>query len=227
MKPFGGPTVGWAALAGAVLGFGARPVRAQESQVTVTPSVYVAYARHQVDIGSGDEQNGGVVLGATVLVTPTRWTEVTATGYTGSLSPNAGTGESLKLTDVELQGSVFATPWLALQVGLRSRGYTGTFAHMRWQSLSVGGEVREPIFDGAAQAVVQAGLLPVVSVSGGYWGNPNVAATAAVGFRFNRAPLTGAILFSLERYNFPTTSAGVRAEQLSTLRAELGVRFPR
>lgn len=220
---------GWRALAAArgvacglvAFGIAASGARAQ----IVTPSVFVAYVTHQVDEGFGDEATSGPVLGARVTVNPTRWTEVTLLGYAGTLTPDSGQVDARRLSDLELTGGVFATPWLAFQLGARSRAYTTPLGRQRWLSLTVGAEVRQPIFDGAAQVVVRAGLLPAVNVSG--LASPNFAGTTAVGFEFLHAPLTGGVMFSLERYDFPTTSSGPRSEQVAMLTAQFGVRFPR
>jgi hypothetical protein len=209
-------------LAAAAAAVSARPMRAQ---ITATPSVFVAYVSHQVDEGFGDERTSGPVLGADVRVAPTSWTELTVTGYAGTLTPDSGQIDARRMSDIELSGSLFATPWLAFQLEARARSYSTSLARQRWLSLTVGGELREPMFDGAAQAVIKAGLLPVVDVSG--LPSPNFAGTAAAGFELLRAPLTGSVMFSFERYDFPTTSNGPRSEQVVMVTAQIGVRFPR
>jgi hypothetical protein len=194
-------------------------------QVTVTPSLFVAYVQHQVDIGYGDERTSGPVLGAVVTVSPTRWTDVALSGYGGTLSPDTGNIDTRRMVDLELSGSVFATPSLALQLGLRTQSYSTPLARQRWLSISVGGEFAPEIFDGAARAVLRAGLLPAANVSG--LPNPTFGVTGAAGFEFLRGPLTGGVFFSLERYDFPGTNGVSRAEQLALLTARIGVRFPR
>lgn len=91
------PLVGCVALL--ALPLAAVPVAAQ---ITVTPSVFVAYVQHQVDIGYGDEQTSGPVLGATVSVAPTRWTDVTLSGYTGTLNADSAIVDSRRMADLEL-----------------------------------------------------------------------------------------------------------------------------
>jgi hypothetical protein len=203
----------------------ALPATASRAQVTVTPSVFVAYVQHQVDIGYGDERTGGPVLGAVVTVTPTRWTAVAVSGYGGTLSADSANIDTRRMADLELTGSVFATPSLALQIGLRSQTYTTPLARQRWLSLSVGGEFGPEIFDGAARAILRAGLIPAANVSG--LPNPTFAVSGGAGFEFLRGPLTGGLIFSLERYDFPTTNGAPRAEQQVVVTAQVGVRFPR
>jgi hypothetical protein len=192
---------------------------------TVTPSVFVAYVSHQVDEGFGDERTSGPVLGVRLAVNPTRTTEVSLLGYAGTLNPDSSQVDARRMSDLELSGGVLATQWLWFQLGLRARSYTTALARQRWLSLTVGAEVREPIFDGVGQAIVRAGLLPAVNVSG--LSSPNFAGTTGVGFELVRAPITGSIMFSLERNDFPTVATGPRSEQVVMLTATVGTRFPR
>jgi hypothetical protein len=195
------------------------------AQVTVTPSVFVAYVQHQVDIGYGSEKTGGPVLGVMASVSPTRWADVTLSGYAGTLNADSANIDARRMADLELGGSIFATPTLALQIGLRAQSYSTSLARQRWLSVSVGGEFGPEIFDGAARAVVRAGLVPVASVSG--LPSPTFGVVAGTGFQFLRGPLTGGLFFSLERYDFPSSNGSPRAEQLELLTAQVGVRFPR
>jgi hypothetical protein len=194
-------------------------------QVTVTPSVFVAYVEHQVDIGFGSELTSGPVLGANVAVSPTRWTEVTISGYQGSLTPASPNVDTRRMADLELGGSILATPVLALQVGLRAQSYTTTVGRQQWLSMLVGGQYAPVIFEGVGRAVMRVGLLPVVSVSG--LPTPTFGATGSAGFEFLRGPITGSFLFSLERYNFPYANGYARAEQIELLSVTLGVKLPR
>jgi hypothetical protein len=195
------------------------------AQVTVTPSVFVAYAAHQVDIGYGSELTSGPVLGAAVDVAPTRWTDVTLSGYAGTLTSTSVDVDSRRMADLELGGSIFATPVLALQVGFRAQSYTTTLGRQQWLSMLVGGEYSPIILDGVGRAVIRLGLLPVVTVSG--LPSPAFGATGSAGFEFLRGPITGSVLFSLERYSFPVANGFARAEQLELLGVNLGVTFPR
>jgi hypothetical protein len=120
---------------------------------------------------------------------------------------------------------VFATNWLAFQLGADARGYSTTIGNQRWLSLSAGAEARAPVFDNMAQAVFRASFLPLVGVSNHT--SPDFSVSAATGLRFTRKQLTGAVLFSLERYSFASTTLGPHAEQVAMLGLELGVRFPR
>jgi hypothetical protein len=205
--------------------FGLAVPAALSAQLTVTPSIFVAYVQHQVDIGYGDEQTAGPVLGAMVDLSPTRWTDVTVSGYTGTLNSDSADVDSRRIADLELGGSIFATSSLALQVSLRAQSYTTTLARQRWLSAMVGGEFAPEIFGGAARAVLRAGLIPAASVSG--LPNPTFAVTGAAGFETLRGPLTGSLLFSLERYDFPVSNGAPRNEQLVLVTAHVGVRLPK
>ena len=209
----------------ALLVASAIPAGVASAQVTVTPSVFVAYVEHQVNIGFGDERTTGPVLGAAVNVAPVRFVDVSISGYTGTLIPDTASLDSRRMADLELASSVFATPTLALQIRIRAQSYTTSLARQRWTSIIVGGEFAPLMFDGAARAVFRAGLAPVTSVSGSP--NASFAASGAAGFEFLRGPLTGGLLFSLDRYDFPTSNGFARSEQVVMLGAEFGVRFPK
>jgi hypothetical protein len=215
-----GPLAAWLVGLAAIV-----PMTSVAAQITVTPSVFVAYVQHQVDIGYGDEQTSGPVLGADVTVSPTHWTDITVSGYSGTLSGDSVNIDTRRMADLELGGSLFATPSLALQIGLRAQSYTTPLARQRWLSMTVGGEFAPEIFDGAARAVLRAGLIPVANVSG--LPSPTFAVTGGAGFEFLRGPVTGGLFFSLERYDFPSTNGAPRSEQLAVLTAQVGVRFPK
>jgi hypothetical protein len=195
------------------------------AQITVTPSLFVAYVQHQVDIGYGDEQTSGPVLGLNVTASPTRWADVSLSGYTGTLNADSSGIDARRMSDLELGGSIFATPTLALQLGFRAQSYSTPLARQRWLSIAVGGQYGPEIFDGAARAVFRLGLIPAASVSG--LPTPTFAVLGGTGFEFLRGPLTGGLFFSLERYDFPNSNGAPRAEQLALLMAQVGVRFPR
>jgi hypothetical protein len=195
------------------------------AQVTVTPSIFVAYVVHQDDIGYGSELTSGPVLGLAVDINPTRWTDVVVSGYQGALSSGVPGVDGRRMADIEMAGSIFATPVLALQVGLRAQSYTTTLGRQQWLSMLVGGEYAPLILDGVGRAVLRLGLLPVVTVSG--LPTPTFGATGSAGFEFLRGPVTGSVLFSLERYNFPSANGFARTEQLELLSLNLGVKLPR
>ncbi len=196
-----------------------------EGQVTVTPSVFVAYVAHQVDIGYGTELTSGPVLGLAVDVSPTRWTDVTLSGYEGTLASGSPTVDSRRMADIELGGSIFANPVLALQVGFQAQSYTTALARQQWFSMVVGGEYAPLLLDGVGRAVLRLGLLPVVTVSG--LPDPTFGATGSAGFELLRGPVTGSVFFTLERYNFPLANGSARAEQLELIGVNIGVKFPR
>jgi hypothetical protein len=81
------------------------------------------------------------------------------------------------------------------------------------------------VFDGAARVVFGFGLLPLVSVS--QQERPNFAVSTTTGVQFLRAPFSGAVLFTFERYDFPSSGTYSRSDQVAMLGLQLGVHFPR
>jgi hypothetical protein len=196
------------------------------AQVQWTASGVVMVVTDEVEFGGlPSQRETGLAVGAEIVAVPLRLTEFRAQISAGHLSNDTPATDSRGWTDVQIGGSVFATSWLAFQLAADARGYSTTVGNQRWLSLSAGAEARAPLFDNAAQAIFRASFLPLVGVSNHT--NPDFAVSAATGLRFQRKKLQGAVLFSLERYSFPSTSLGAHAEQVATLSLQLGVRFPR
>jgi hypothetical protein len=196
------------------------------AQVQWTTSGVLMVVSDEVSFGGlPNQRETGVAVGADVVAVPMRFTEFHAQISAGHLNADTPSTDSRGWTDIQLGGSVFATSWLAFQLGADARGYSTTIGDQRWLSLSAGAEARAPLFDNAAQAVFRASFLPLVGVSN--HSNPDFAVSAATGLRFQRKKLTGAVLFSLERYSFPGTALGAHAEQVAMLSLQLGVHFPK
>lgn len=212
--------VGRLAVAIAVAIATARPARLV-AQLPTTVSAVVGLVEHQTTL-AGTESNSGPIFGADVLIAPLRYTEFEG-GFTyGSLS---GSGETVTWTDIQLSGSALATSWLAFRLGFDLRGYSEALGQQRWFSVAAGAEGRVPLFDGAAHALFRVSLLPIVSVSG--QPRPDFSIATTTGVQFERAPLAGSVLFTFERYNFPTTNGISRSDQIAMLGLALGLHFPR
>jgi len=204
----------------------ALPAAAGAQQIQWTASGVIMVVSDEVAFGGlANQRETGVAVGAEVVVVPLRLTEFRAQISAGHLNSDTPSTDSRGWTDIQLGGSVFATNWLAFQLGADARGYSTVIGDQRWLSLSAGAEARAPLFDNAAQAIFRASFLPLVGISNNT--NPNFAVSAATGLRFRRKRLEGAVLFSLERYSFPSTSLGAHAEQVAMVSLQLGVRFPR
>jgi hypothetical protein len=195
-------------------------------QVAISTSALVSFVRHQVDIGYGTEHTSGPALGIVVTVAPTHWLEVQGMGYGGTLNADSGATAGRRMTDIELRGSAFVTPWLAFQLMTGTRSYSTPLATQHWTLVQTGGQAIVPMFDGAARAIFRLALVPVASASG--LPSADLGVAGATGIEFLRAPLTGSLLLSLERYDFPAgSSMAARHEEVAMLGAQLGVRFLR
>jgi len=191
------------------------------AQLPTTASAIVGLVEHQTTL-AGTTSNSGPIFGGEVLIAPLHYTEFEGSFTYGSLS---GSGETVTWTDIQLAGSALATPWLAFRLGFDARGYSESLGQQRWFSVAAGAEGRVPLFDGAARALFRVSLLPIVSVSG--QPRPDFAIATTTGVQFVRAPLAGSILFTFERYNFPTSNGLARSDQIAMLGLALGVHFPR
>jgi hypothetical protein len=202
----------------------AAPVLAR-GQLPTTVSAVVGVVEHETTLYGQSTRTEGPVFGGEVAVSPFHFTDFRLQVTAGTLSA-ATTGTSdQSYTDIQLGGSAQALPWLSFQLGFDARGYGEPLGTQRWLSVLAGAEARAGLFDGAARAIFRLGLLPLVSVSG--QSRPNFAFATTTGVQFLRAPLSGAVLFTFERYDFPTNGAFSRHDQVAILGLQLGVHFPR
>jgi hypothetical protein len=202
----------------------AAPVLAH-GQLPTTVSAVVGVVEHETTLYGQSTRTEGPVFGGEVAVSPFHFTDFRLQVTAGTLSA-ATTGTSdQSYTDIQLGGSAQALPWLSFQLGFDARGYGEPLGTQRWLSVLAGAEARAGLFDGAARAIFRLGLLPLVSVSG--QSRPNFAFATTTGVQFLRAPLSGAVLFTFERYDFPTNGAFSRHDQVAILGLQLGVHFPR
>jgi hypothetical protein len=120
---------------------------------------------------------------------------------------------------------VRAVPWLALETGYTRRMYSTALARQAWTMLALGVEARVAVLEGAVYGVARADFLPAVSVTG--LPSPDLAFSSGAGLDYNYGPLTAALFYSLERYDFPTTNSTRRLEQLTILSLRLALRVLR
>ena len=194
--------------------------------MTTTVSGIVSFVEHETTLGGVTTRVSGTVFGGQVMVAPISATEFQASITGGSLSAATSQTDNQSWVDIQAGGSVFALPWLAFQLGLDDRGYSGATGQQRWLSIAAGAEARASLFDGAARSIFRVSLLPLVDVTG--QPRPDFAISVTTGFQLLRTPGAAAVLFSYERYDFPSTQAfGARRDQVASLGLQVGVRFPK
>jgi hypothetical protein len=208
-----------------LLGAGASVAAAQERAAAAAS---LSLLEHRVNLGggSGVQRAFGPVVGiqGTYLVTP--WLEASAGARVGHLSARTPYAEARDVGEVGFGASVLASPSLAFTGAVQVRSYAGTFGTQRWTSLSVGAEERLEFIGGALHAVFRGAFVPLVSVSGGVAG-PNVAVSVGSGLEWTRGKWSGAVVYTLERYDFPERDSARRLEQLGGLTIRVGLRLGR
>ena len=211
------------ALLGVMLG--AAAASAQQRAAAVASA---SLMEHRVNLGdgSGVQRAFGPIVGvqATFLAKP--WLGVSAGARVGHLSPKTAYAEARDVAEVGFGASVLASPSLAFTGAVQVRSYAGTFGTQRWTSLSVGAEERMAFIGGALHAVFRGAFVPLVSVSGGVT-SPNVAVAVGSGLEWTRGKWSGAVMYTLERYDFPEQGSVRRLEQIGGLTIRLGLRLGR
>jgi hypothetical protein len=198
---------------------------AMRAQLPVTVSGVVGVVEHQTTLYGQSTRTEGPVFGGVVDVSPFHFTDFSLQVTGGTLSAATSATSDQSYTDVRLTGSAQALPWLSFQLGFDARGYGEPLGTQRWLSVLAGAQAHATVFDGAARVVFGFGLLPLVSVS--QQERPNFAVSTTTGVQFLRAPLSGAVLFTFERYDFPSSGTFSRSDQVAMLGFQLGVHFPR
>jgi hypothetical protein len=198
---------------------------ALRAQLPVTASAVVGVVEHETTLYGLSTRTEGPVFGGEVAVSPFHFTDFSLQVTGGTLTGSTANTANQSYTDIRLGGSAQALPWLSFQLGFDARGYGEPLGTQRWLSVLAGAEARASMFDGAARAIFRLGLIPLVSVS--QQDRPNFGVSTTTGVQFLRAPLSGAVLFTFERYDFPNNGSFSRHDQVAYLSLQLGVHFPR
>jgi hypothetical protein len=206
--------------AAAVVGLAlvAWPAAAQRLSLAGT----LSFAEHRVDAGFGVERTAGLIGGA-VLGGRLGSLDLQAQVRSGRLQLRSGTGTDLEMAEIGLGASWWLRPWIALRGAALVRGYSADVGRQRWRMAELGAELRVPFAANRARGIVRGGWRPAVTVSG--LSRPNTAFVAAAGTEYDVNRLSFAILYELERYDFPPPPQGgmKRFEQLSALTVQASI----
>jgi len=212
---------GAAAVAAVVgLALGAWPVAAQHLTLAGT----LSFAEHRVDAGFGLERTAGLIGGAS-LGTRLGNLDLQAQVRTGRLVLQSATGTDLEMAELGLGASWWWRPWIALRGAALVRGYSADVGRQRWRMAEIGAALRVPFAAGRVHGTVRGGWRPAVTVSG--LSRPNTAFVAAAGTEYDVTRFSFAILYELERYDFPPQGGMRRFEQLSALTVQASLRSGR
>ena len=193
---------------------------------SVTVMAEGGYTEHRVDAGLGLERASGAGFGAAAGAALTPWLELGLRGSSGRLEARTTLATDRTVRDLELAASVLPLEWLAIQLGGSARTWSSDVGEQRWVALRTGAEARLDFVGGAVRGIIGLALLPQVSVSGLSEG-PSVALATATGVRLRGRRLEGALLYTMERFDFPANAGRRRLEQVSALRLQGGVRLGR
>lgn len=198
------------------LALAAGPVAAQRLTLAGTLSL----AEHRVDAGFGLERTAGLIGGA-IVGGRLGNLDLQAQARTGRLLLRSAMGTDLEMAELGLGASWWLRPWVALRGAALVRGYSADVARQRWRMAEVGAELRVPFAANRARGVVRGGWRPAVTVSG--LSRPSTALAAAAGTEYDVSRFSFAILYELERYDFPPQGGVKRFEQLSALTVQASV----
>jgi len=185
--------------------------------------VLAGVAEHRVDAGFGLERSRGPIGGVEVtLHSRARW-DVALRVVGGSLRAGSDGAVTRDVGEIAAAAGFRVESWLALRAGLARRVYGTQLARQAWTLGHAGVEVRVPFLGGAMQAVAGGAWFPVVAVAG--LPHPDLAITATTGLEYRVGRATLDLRYTLERYDFPASTAPRRLEQLSglMLRARIGL----
>ncbi len=197
------------------------------AQWTLEGGASASRIEHRVDAGFGVVMATGSLLGVRAQARGLDdLLEVGLHASGGRLTASEASAEHVDRTmgEIGIDASLLAMPWLALQGMASVRGYDMTPAVQRWTSFGAGAEIRLDFADGNARGLVRMALLPRVAASG--MTSPDYGVMSGAGIQGSRGRLTAGLDYSLERYVFAPSVAGLaRHEQLSRITLRLGGRW--
>jgi hypothetical protein len=190
---------------------------------TVTAGASVSWAEHRVNAGFGVERSSGLLgAGQVVLALPPR-VELVARAGAGTLERDSANAQDRHAAEIGADARYRPLSWLWLETGVATRTYSAPIAVQRWTSVRLGAEARIPFYGHRAEAVGRLLFMPLDDATG--IDQPDLAVTAAAGVEYRLGAVGLALLYGLERYDFPAQGGVARVEQLSalTLRASARV----
>ncbi|MGH7675528.1 MAG: hypothetical protein ACREMV_09675, partial [Gemmatimonadales bacterium] len=184
------------------------------TQVSASVGAVIAPTEHRVDAGLGLERSFGLTFGAVGTVRVRPWLDAELHLQGGTLSSDDAGVVDRDLAELGAQARVRPVPWLAFTAGAARRVYSSVIARQRWTLISLGTEVRLGFSGGTTSGVLRAAALPLADVDG--LGDAEGGFSVAAGMEYRRDRLEASLMYSLERYEWPTAS-GRRREQLGAL----------
>jgi len=213
------------AAAGLALGLAVLSVTPLHAQLGVQAGGVAAMTEHRVNAGRGVEQSSGTLLGGEGRLFIGSRMEVFVHAAGGKLTADSAFADDRDVGEAEVRASVLTVPWLALHAGFSVRSYGTVLARQRWTAVRFGGEARLAFVGGGVTGILRGEILPSVSVSG--LEHPSRAYAAGAGLEYRAGVITVELRYDLERYDFPLVANVERREQLSSLKAHVGLTLGR
>jgi hypothetical protein len=202
------------------LSMAASPVAGQRVITTFGTGEIV---EHRIRFGAETERVSGTMWGAGGALAFADWFGVRGRIASGALSGKTAKAENRTLAELDL-GIVFVPDrWVELEVGPRIRTVQTSLATQRWVELRAGAEVGLAIIEGMLRGTIRGSVAPSVDVSG--HPSPDLSIGAGTGLEYTSGRLVAGLFYTLDRYDFPSSGAGVRLEQHSALFARVGWRI--
>lgn len=211
----------WCGLA-LVPALGATPRRVP-AQTAMSGFASASLVEYRVAAGSGVERFGGGVLGLGGVVRPGPRLTLGIVVQGGTLEARRAGDLERRIGEIAVDARLSVARWFALTGAASVRAVANDVARQRWVLVRVGGEARPAFMGTPMRAVLRAGIIPVVAVSG--LPAPALALHAAAGLEYNQGPLTLAASYGVERFDFPPRGGIRRLEQVSALTLRGGVRL--
>lgn len=198
-------------------------------------TLLVAHVTHATRDTNYLDKRSGMLYGVKADVAPHRRVWVSGTFRTGSLATTAASGETLNVTEAEVDVGVRPSSWFSASAGYMRRAAETELARQRWEFPRISGTTRFDFVGGVITTVTSLSLLPATRYTGYLDAqqkhiNPDPFSFAGeTGLELHSGKLTVALMYYAERISFPrvNNNATARTDQFSALRLRAGYQLGR
>jgi hypothetical protein len=189
------------------------------------PTLIAGFAEHRVSQIAGLEKTSGAVFGAAANVNLGGPLSVHLQFLTGKLAKDTATVlKDRSMSAARVEAGIQISPWLTILAGGEARRYESA-AVERWLIARAGGEANVGLGGGSLRGVARLFVLPLISIanSQSVTTAPSFGLASEIGLATDGRRFVGSLLYSVERYSFPSTSG--RKEQLAALLFRVGYKL--
>jgi len=188
-----------------------------------------AQAKHSTRLSTSvAEERSGLLIGGRASLAPFRRLVLSGTFKTGTLLPPTTVGEDLTVAEMDGQLALWPVSWFGIGGGYLLRGERTDLGFESWTAASVTGMTRGTFVGGAISTFMAVSLFPAST----YTGRPadaqpektNLAGEMGLDLRIKY--VTAGLSYYVESFKFAAVGTNLeRADQFSTLRLRLGLKF--